>query len=619
VVVGLCLGLGAGLARGAEAHPSLVLGGSVEPGGELERFLQEDRTWLAQQPPGLLAAPPADSLAALRGWVERALASTPAGEGQATAAGDSVSGARPLLAMLRDRWLSRGYLAVRFEQAVPPGDTEPPIVSVFPGKLFRVGSLEVGGEDFPGRARLLETVLPRPGARLQREAWQRTVARLLAGVGELGYPFARWLVRSVTVDPDAGTVTLEAALFPGLRCYLGPQTSDLPAGRGHRFLTRASALRTGALFRHSELARARDRLVLRGIYRRVGEPAVYRGTAPDTVGIHWPVEPITRPNRLAVVLGFNQQEEGPGRLSGQVDLVLPNLAGTGRALRAGWSDDGRERTHFGFGYREPLAFGTPLDAELALDHEVYTDLYTRFRADTRWRLPVIRAWGIEVGLGWDRTTFPDTSYSFTRTSRIRGRVAFIHQRGDPAVSGWEGVFAIETAHRQAILRPGAAGNEETGAAGIVQRQRLLEADLGGEIWLGSVWSLAGRSAYREVRGEGIEITLAEQYRFGGALSVRGYREDEFRGERVAYGSIELRVGRTGGSRLYTFFDMGYFQFSLPVPGEPGHRQERDGTVRGFGLGLQTHTPGGDISLAIGFPGSVNFDDAMLHVALLEVF
>jgi outer membrane protein assembly factor BamA len=352
----------------------------------------------------------------------------------------------------------------------------------------------------------------------------------------------------------------------------------------------------------------------------VEEPVVYLTAAPETVGVFWPIVPLPRANRLGVVLGYSQgRKEGGGRLSGQVDLLLPNLAGTGRRLAAGWSDDGVNLRHLGFGYLEPLAFGTPLDLEVALDQEVATGAYSRFRLDGRAQLSVVAAWGIEFGLGWDRSTFP--SGALERTSRLRARGAFLHRRLDARRSGWSGTFAIETASRQAIARMDTTTTSSALASGSEERQRLLSFDIAGELWLGRVWSLAGRSGFREVQGEGGPIPLSEQYRFGGANSVRGYREDEFHGERVLFGGVELRIGQPGRSRLYTFLDLGYFEFSAPAPTpvDPARREQREGTVRGFGLGLQTRTPAGDISLAIGFPGSVNFDDAKLHVSLLEAF
>jgi len=79
--------------------------------------------------------------------------------------------------------------------------------------------------------------------------------------------------------------------------------------------------------------------------------------------------------------------------------------------------------------QKTLAFGTPLDLEGSLAHEVATDLYTRVSADLRARLGVVAAWGLELGLGWDRGTFPAGTWE--RTSRVRARAAFLRRRADP--------------------------------------------------------------------------------------------------------------------------------------------------------------------------------------------
>ena len=87
---------------------------------------------------------------------------------------------------------------------------------------------------------------------------------------------------------------------------------------------------------------------------------------------------------------------------------------------------------------------------------------------------------------------------------------------------------------------------------------------------------------------------------------------------AAWGAVEMRIGRPLGSRLYTFYDVGYFEFASPDPLGQEVSTSR-GWPKGFGLGLLAKTRAGDISLAVGFPGTVDFDQAKLHVTLLESF
>ena len=146
-------------------------------------------------------------------------------------------------------------------------------------------------------------------------------------------------------------------------------------------------------------------------------------------------------------------------------------------------------------------------------------------------------------------------------------------------------------------------------------------DAAGELWVSGGLSLFGRCAFRELSGRRGVVPLSEQFRFGGADTLRGYQEEVFHGTRAAWGAVELRIGEAQGSRLYTFYDLGYFAFTAaePTPEDPERLVRLEGWPRGWGLGILARTPGGDLSLAIGFPGTVDFDLAKLHVTLMESF
>ena len=223
----------------------------------------------------------------------------------------------------------------------------------------------------------------------------------------------------------------------------------------------------------------------------------------------------------------------------------------------------------------------------------------------------------ELGVGWDRSTYPEGALS--RSSRTRGRGAVVHLRGDRTRSGWAASFAVETARRSSTLR-----QEDEAAAsqlGADITQRIYEVDAEGELWLSRTLSVAGRAAFRQLSGDERNAPPSEQFRFGGARTLRGYREGELRGTRAAWGGVELRVGAPLGSRLYTFADVGYFEFSAPdpLPDAPDNRTLKSDRPWGFGVGLLARTGVGDLSLAVGFPATVDFQLAKLHVSLMESF
>ncbi|MFT5232484.1 MAG: outer membrane protein assembly factor BamA [Candidatus Krumholzibacteriia bacterium] len=528
---------------------------------------------------------------------------------RATAGTDTAVAVRLVEYRLRDRWYARGYLGA---SVLAAGDT----LRVMTGDLWHIGLWDLGGADFPGRKRLLSTWLPQVGDVFRSADVERGIERVLAGTGESGFPFSRWVTRELKLHPEQKLVDIKASLLPGEAAYIGPITSDLVEPRARDFLAKSSGLGQGELFQHSNLERAVDRLLARDLYTQVGTPRLYLTSAVDTVGVHFPVVARRKVNRLQVVLGLSRREEGGSRISGEVDFRLPNLGGSGRNLAILWRDDGQDKSQFGFSYMEPLAFGTGLDMALALENEVQRDVYTRFQFDNTWSLPVVALWGVDLGVGWDRSTYPLGDLESTRRVRARGGVE--HKRGDRTRSGWHGLFSIETAWRSSKLRPDSG---VSGALGEAVTQRIFRVDTGGELWLSSTMSAFARASFRQLTGGERNVPLSEEFRFGGAASLRGYREDEFHGSQAAWGAVELRIGRAEGSRLYTFFDLGYFQFwnTDPLALNPDELIRFRGWPRGYGLGIFARTPGGDISLAIGFPGTVDFDQAKLHVALLESF
>ena len=591
----------------AEKAIPLVLAPEAGSDPRLDDWLEEDRAWLRTMPTAGLPDGGHEASERLRSWV--------ASQG---AAADSLILVRRPRALVRDRWHDRGYLqaSVRLDSL---GGTRRLLVD--PGPRFRLGDIVVNGKDFGGRQGLLDLWLPRRGVFFGAADWDQGVARILEGAGEAGYPFARWITSDLRLDPAGHLVHVEATLLPGAFAIIGPVTCDLPEGRPSRFLARASGLRTGQVFRHSDLERARERLLARDLYASVDIPQVYLTSSVDTVGIHFPVKSRRRANRLQVVLGLSRkQDDERGRLSGEVDLRLPNMSGSGRNLGLNWRDDGTNKRHFGLDYLEPLALGTPLDLSLALDSEVLEGSYTRLRLDNRWQLGVVALWGVELGVGWDRATYPTGTLARSTRTRVRG--AFLHRRGDLTRSGWYGVFALESGWRSSTSRTlDDELGEELSGLGQDETQRIYEVDVGGEWWLSRTLSLGGRAAFRQLSGEEEIVPLSEQFRFGGAASLRGYREEEFHGSEAAWGSLELRIGPATGSRLYTFYDLGYFGFStleaLPL-GEDKLTWKSD-WPRGYGLGLLARTQAGDISLAVGFPGTVDFEVAKLHVTLMESF
>jgi hemolysin activation/secretion protein len=124
--------------------------------------------------------------------------------------------------------------------------------------------------------------------------------------------------------------------------------------------------------------------------------------------------------------------------------------------------------------------------------------------------------------------------------------------------------------------------------------------------------LAARGEWHVLDGPA-PVPESELYEFGGARTLRGYREAQFRGDRVAFGGVEYRYGNPLGARLYGFVDVGANGLR-PAVG-PAQREVHVG----YGVGLRAGLANGIFDLAFGLGEERSFADAKVHASLSQRF
>jgi len=95
------------------------------------------------------------------------------------------------------------------------------------------------------------------------------------------------------------------------------------------------------------------------------------------------------------------------------------------------------------------------------------------------------------------------------------------------------------------------------------------------------------------------VTFPDQYRFGGATTLRGYREEQFRGSRVAWSNIEYRYLLSPRSRAFVFVDLGYYYRIEPqIPNDLSSLHKIEAFKRSFGFGIRLDTRLGIVGLEL---------------------
>ncbi|MBN1885805.1 MAG: BamA/TamA family outer membrane protein, partial [Candidatus Krumholzibacteriota bacterium] len=204
--------------------------------------------------------------------------------------------------------------------------------------------------------------------------------------------------------------------------------------------------------------------------------------------------------------------------------------------------------------------------------------------------PIGPDWAVSAGAAVDRNV-PGVG-ALERSVRQRYRLG-VERTGGLSVFR----LHVEGAHKRNHLVAGGSTGEG---------QFLARAEAAGPVPIG--W---GRLLHLRVLGEGVFasglIEPAERYPLGGATTLRGYRENQFRGERIALFSAEYRL--TGDGRVFLFDDAGAFF----VEGEGWTAKN------GAGFGLRSDSPLGVIELSFGVGERLSLDDTRIHISLRQSF
>jgi outer membrane protein insertion porin family len=128
------------------------------------------------------------------------------------------------------------------------------------------------------------------------------------------------------------------------------------------------------------------------------------------------------------------------------------------------------------------------------------------------------------------------------------------------------------------------------------------------LWSNQVFafSLSGK----QVKGNQLQLT--DYFWFGGSRSLRGYRENQFRGSSVAWTNLEYRFIMARKARIFLFNDWGFYSAL-----EQGSVKQE--ILPGYGLGLRFETPLGIMGVDFGLGKGDSFREAKIHFGLVNRF
>jgi len=436
--------------------------------------------------------------------------------------------------------------------------------------------------------------------------------RLLSESARRGYPLATLSFDSVSLDQKS------AIAFLHTRFDAGPLvTVDSIHVRGNRItkrevITRELPLRQGEIFRFDKVEEIQSRLMRLGFFRSVSAPQLLR----DKYGRYLlDIEVVEgSANMFNGVAGYNPGiGNQKGYLTGLIDLNFGNLFGTGRQLGARWEKRSRDTQELALRYREPWLFGYPFHLGGQFQQLVQDTIYIERQVELALEWPITPRITITGSLS-QQSVSPDSlageRFSLPKSRVLGAAFGIAYNSLDDQLNPRRGILyrtTIESGRKNiSSLReiPGSS----------IHRQRLT-VDLQIVVPIptsrdAQVVSLALHG--RQVTSGEEVVSITDEYRLGGATTLRGYREEQFRGSRVGWSNIEYRYLLGPRSRAFVFADLGYF-FKQTA----SERIEEFKSA--FGIGTRIETPLGVVGVDYGLGEGDGLLAGKVHVSLVNTF
>ncbi len=313
------------------------------------------------------------------------------------------------------------------------------------------------------------------------------------------------------------------------------------------------------------------------------------------------------------VVGYIPQQNNDGYFTGRIDLAFRNLFGTNRKLDIFWEKPDQLSEEFHLSYTEPWVFNYPLNIRTGVDRVVRDTSFVEWALLLEGSLRMFGDFSAFTGI-YRKSAFPDSASS--RNFRLLRNAVLnvfagveMDNRDNPVNPGSGVFFRLNFSYGfKTNYGPSYLLTEDN----VAPRERVQSYELRFD-WFNYLWSnqvLAIKLNGWQIEGDRIQLTDFKW--FGGYRSVRGYREKQFRSDRIAWSNLEYRFLTGLNSRLFAFCDVGYYR-------DQEREYPTDEWLLGYGAGVRLETGLGILGVDYGLSRGDNFSNGKIHFGIINKF
>jgi outer membrane protein insertion porin family len=435
-----------------------------------------------------------------------------------------------------------------------------------------------------------------------------------------GHPFAVFSITSVYFYYDSTDENNYADLYLQLNTGIKSKIDKIEVKGNESTLDyvviRELRIEQGEQYAQDKIEELPKRLNRLRFFEPVTTPKFYMNSNENGVLLITVKERQT--NNFDGIIGYipPSNENESGFITGLVNVSLRNLFGTGRAAAFRWRKIDRNSQELELRYLEPWLFSFPLNLNVDFFQRQQDTIYVQRTISGGLEYLATEVVSAAVFVT-SESTIPTLSEEpvftvFNSTSLTTGVNLTIDTSDDP-FAPTNGIFFSNSYmfSKKNINGPPEFITPEIETEINLQR---FEATLALFYELFRRQVIAFDINGRELRGPFFEES--DLYRLGGTNSLRGYREDQFLGNRIYWSNLEYRFFLSRRTFAFLFFDTGYF---LRNADEERNIIEQEEFKIGYGLGINLETAIGVLGVSFALAKGESFSDGLIHFGIINEF
>lgn len=506
---------------------------------------------------------------------------------------------------LLDKYYQNGYLNSEIKWTRRE-DTL--IVEIEEGEPAIVDTIIFSGNNYFTSKSLHNLFDLKTGDRFNREILSADIQNLLERYENQGFPYCQISVSDIQQEDNRLSITME--IDEGVRARIEEIVVRGNSITKENVVERELRIRENEFFSQRKLEQGRRYLERTGYFREVFPIALRHGRLKSDAILVVTVEEA-KTNRMNGVVGYvPETDTGNGYFTGLLDFSFKNLMGTGRKANVKWQRQDPHSSFLRFSYTEPWILGFPISAGVHLEQTIQDSTYTKRMASLFIETPITDNMTGSVTLSQEEIIPGNRENNFVQNSKKQDvrfgaeydtRNSFLNPTSGSYYNLWIGYGKRNYRDDDRDSREASVSLNSEHIFPTFNRQAI---------------SISLNGAFTS--SEEDTIPIHERFPLGGASSLRGYKEDQFRGSHIAWTNLEYRFLLTRLSRFFLFFDSGYYYYKNWNP-VTSKLESIDDVKIGIGLGLRIESRLGIIGVDYGLGEDLSLLNGKIHFGLTEEF